>query len=230
MGGSSRGASAALCLSKRLLLARAEAALLWSFMLQSNVPDSSFQVSPEMLQNGTGLSLTRLARFQDFKLDWLVLGIGKCGTTSLQYNLGLHPDIMLKSTHTSTFSHSLLYSASRFLPLHKQQRHFSNHLPSKLPGHPDEHKMQGLTSKRKNSQNSKNSTIQVVQVGCSLVSDLKPIYEEGTGNLLSSLNSNAAAEHFLYPFMLSTLLSAKPRLKIMFVIRESESFASVRLL
>ncbi|CAK9006247.1 Uncharacterized protein SCF082_LOCUS8944 [Durusdinium trenchii] len=211
IGGSSRAVSTALCLSKRVLQARAEAALLLSLMLNSHAPEAIFQLTPELLQNGTGLHLTRLARFQDFKLDWLVLGTAKCSTTSLQYNLGIHPDIRLKSTHATTFSHSLLYSSSRFLPLHSLQREFSSHLPSALLGHPDHGKVGGTTQ-----------GLHRPLVGCSLVADMEPAYEEGTGNILSSLRSDAAAEHFLYPFLLWTLLSAKPQIKMMYVVRDAE--------
>ena len=164
-----------------------------------------------MLRNGTGLSLTRLGRFEDFQLDWVVLGAAKCGTTSLQYNLGLHPDVSLKSTHATTFSHSLLYSSSRFLPLHSIQRAFSSHMPCTLKGHPDMHKS-------RQSQHSRHGRL---KVGCSLVADLAPVYERGTGNVLSSLRDpEAPAEHFLYPFLLESLLVAKPHLKLLYVVRD----------
>ena len=202
----------ALCLSKRLLQARAEAALLVSLMLNSNAPEATFQVTPEMLNNGTGLSLVRLTRFEDLTLDWLVLGVGKCGTTSLQYNLGLHPQVTLKSTHPSTLSHSLLYSSSRFLPVHQLQREFFNQVPSMLQGHPDLYKT---------NASMKHIGSPTRSVGCSLVADLKPLYEDGTGNMLSSLvDPDASTEHFLYPFLLSTLLKSKPRLKLLYVFRD----------
>ena len=203
--------ASALCLSKRFLQARAEAALLISLMVTS--PDAfdgehfqRFQVTPEMLRNGTGLSLVRLSRFEDLKLDWLVLGVAKCGTTSLQYNLGIHPDVVLKSTHQHTFSHTLLYSSSRFLPLHQLQREFISQVPSSLLGHPD------------GANVSRNQRPKVV--GCSLVADLAPVYEDGTGDMLSSLDPEATSERFLYPFLLSTLLKSKPSLKMLYVVRD----------
>lgn len=192
----------ALCLSKRLLQARAEAALLVSLMLNSNAPEATFQVTPEMLNNGTGLSLVRLTRFEDLTLDWLVLGVGKSQVT-------------LKSTHPRTLSHSLLYSSSRFLPVHQLQREFFNQVPSMLQGHPDLYKT---------NASMKHIGSPTRSVGCSLVADLKPLYEDGTGNMLSSLGDpDASTEHFLYPFLLSTLLKSKPRLKLLYVFRDSWS-------
>eukprot|EP00438_Fugacium_kawagutii_P020536 Skav202300 [mRNA] locus=scaffold60:57964:60804:+ [translate_table: standard] len=137
--GTTRSMATALCLSKRFLQARAEAAFLIFMMVQPEAP-GAFHVSTEMLRNGTGLSLVRLARFEDLKLDWMVLGVAKCGTTSLQFNLGIHPEATLKSTHSNTFSHTLLYSSSRFLPVHELQREFVSEMPSGLLGHPDWYK------------------------------------------------------------------------------------------
>jgi hypothetical protein len=208
-----RTVATALCLSKRLLQARAEAALLLSLMV--TMPDAAFgnfQLTPEMLRNGTGLPLVRLGRFEDLKLEWLVLGVAKCGTTSLQYNLGIHPDAILKSTHQTTFSHTLLYSSSRFLPVHQLQREFLSGPPSTLTGHPDVIKA--------NISNQWAQPTREKMVGCSLVADLAPAYEDGSGDMLSSLaDPDATTERFLYPFLLSTLLKSKP-LKMLYVVRD----------
>lgn len=195
-----RTVATALCLSKRLLQARAEAALLLSLMVtMPGAAFGNFQLTPEMLRNGTGLPLVRLGRFEDLKLEWLVLGVAKCGTTSLQYNLGIHPDAILKSTHQTTFSHTLLYSSSRFLPVHQLQREFLSGPPSTLTGHPDVIKA--------NISNWAQPTREKM-VGCSLVADLVPAYEDGSGDMLSSLaDPDATTERFLYPFLLSTLRS-----------------------
>eukprot|EP00438_Fugacium_kawagutii_P020538 Skav202302 [mRNA] locus=scaffold60:64141:66249:+ [translate_table: standard] len=202
----SRALHTALCLSKSMLHARKQAAFLIFMMLDSQLWD----VSTEMLRNGTGLSLMRLSLFEDLKLDWMVLGVAKCGTTSLQFNLGIHPEATLKSTHSNTFSHALLYSSSRFLPVHELQREFVSKMPSGLLGHPDWYKGNRSIGDIRGRQRSR-------RVGCSLVADLTPAYEDGTGNILSSLaDPDAMPERFLYPFLLSTVLKAKPHLKMLY--------------
>ena len=215
-GSDVRTVATALCLSRRLLQARAEAALLLSLMVTTpGAAVGNFQLTPEMLRNGTGLPLVRLGRFEDLKLEWLVLGVAKCGTTSLQYNLGIHPDAILKSTHQTTFSHTLLYSSSRFLPVHQLHREFLSGPPSTLTGHPDVIKA-NISNAHRWAQSMRGK-----MVGCSLVADLGPAYEYGSGDMLSSLaDPDATTERFLYPFLLSTLLKSKPSLKMLYVVRD----------
>eukprot|EP00439_Symbiodinium_sp_Y106_P036578 s5750_g4.t1 len=120
----------------------------------------------------------------------------------------------LKSTHSATFSHAFLYSSSRFLPAQHLQREFFNRRPCELSGHPDQRKELGSPA---------------ALVGCSLVADLTPMYEDGTGDLLSNLSvPEARPEHFLFPFLLSTLLRDKPRLKLLYAVRDPlECFLSL---
>ncbi|CAE6956116.1 unnamed protein product, partial [Symbiodinium sp. KB8] len=140
------------------------------------------------------------------------------GKLQTQRTLKTHPDERLKSTHSATFSHAFLYSSSRFLPAQHLQREFFSRRPCELKGHPDQ---------RKGSPRELAAPAELV--GCSLVADLTPLYEDGTGDLLSNLSvPEARPEHFLFPFLLSSLLRNKPHLKLLYAVRDPlECFLSL---
>lgn len=154
------------------------------------------------------LSMSELAHWQEVPLDWVVLGFHKCGTSSLIYNLGLHPELRVKSSHAVVLDNNFMFSSRSFLPHRVQLRNLASRQPSLLFGHPDW---------RNPAVKFSNFTGKQTLVGAKLTRSRWNGQE-----FLSDapIDTKYSPGRGLDLFLHMVLLNTKPTLKVLFVIRD----------
>ena len=71
-----------------------------------------------------------VAGWQDFDIDFAIVGADRCGTTSLRKNMELHPDVMIKGDEEETIlSYEL---ANRLLPLKAQVEEYNARVQERM--------------------------------------------------------------------------------------------------
>ena len=71
-----------------------------------------------------------VAGWHDFDIDFAIVGVNRCGTTSLRKNMELHPDVVIKSDEEETIlSYEL---ANRLLPLKAQVEEYNAQVQERI--------------------------------------------------------------------------------------------------
>eukprot|EP00929_Paragymnodinium_shiwhaense_P046278 TRINITY_DN23563_c0_g1_i3.p1 TRINITY_DN23563_c0_g1~~TRINITY_DN23563_c0_g1_i3.p1 ORF type:complete len:286 (-),score=42.50 TRINITY_DN23563_c0_g1_i3:85-942(-) len=157
-------------------------------------------------------SLQRLLDWQDLPVSWAVLGFHRCGSTSLLYNLGLHPEIEVAATHHNVLENNALIAGRAYLPTARHTRSlWTRSLQTRIEGHP---------CNARRSVHPESQQTPASRGGGSPILGAKFNWDRSHLEGAPLSFPTAEKQSGMMLFLHSILLTSKPDLKVLFVVRD----------